>query len=237
MVVPSDHIILDEEKFLDTVRCAYEYVKTNGEAAVTIGIKPTRPEIGYGYIKYEESKNYIKRVESFKEKPSIEKAREYLEDGNYLWNSGMFVWKAERILELTKCHLKNTYDNLNEVAITLDVFEERLKDNYKRVDNISVDYAIMEKAEEIYVVLGEFGWDDLGSWNSLSRYKKSDKDDNVIDGSVIVLKCKNDIIKTQKKTYVMGAENLIIIETDNEIMILNREYVSHIKELKNYKQY
>lgn len=237
LVVPSDHIILDEDKFLDTVRGANEYVESNKDAAVTIGIKPTRPEIGYGYIKYEEGQNYIKKVESFKEKPSIEKAREYLEDGNYLWNSGMFVWKADRILELTKCHLKNTYDILSEVAVSLDGFEERLKDNYKNVDNISVDYAIMEKAEDIYVVLGEFGWDDLGSWNSLSRYKKSDKDDNIIDGSVVVLKCKNDIIKTQKKTYVMGAENLIIIETDNEIMILNREYVSHIKELKNYKQY
>ena len=101
------------------------------------------------------------------------------------------------------------------------------------LEAVSVDYGIMEKTKDIFVIPGDFGWDDLGSWNSLSRYKDTDKNNNVIDGSVAVLNCKNNIIQTNKKTYVMGVENLIIIETDNEIMIVNKDDISKIKELKN----
>lgn len=240
-VLPSDHLILDEDAFLRTLQAANDFVEFTNNSIVTLGIKPSRPETGYGYIKFEKGNTTInnmniRKVHSFTEKPSEDKAKAYIKSGEYLWNSGIFVWKTSTILGLTKSYLENTYNVLSEVAISLDNFDERLKENYYKVDNISVDYGIMEKAENIYIIPSNFGWDDLGSWNSLQRYKEKDDDNNVIEGSVVVLKSRDNIIKTSKKTYVMGAENLIIIETDNEIMILNKDHVSHIKELKNYEE-
>ena len=142
----------------------------------------------------------------------------------------MFIWKASTIIKKTQEFLPKTFEILSHTNLK---DHESIKENYSKLEAVSVDYGIMEKTKDIYVIPGDFGWDDLGSWNSLSRYKDTDKNNNVIDGSVAVLNCKNNIIQTNKKTYVMGVENLIIIETDNEIMIVNKDDISKIKELKN----
>lgn len=236
LVVPSDHLILDEKIFLNTILQAYKYVEENDLSIVTLGVKPTRAETEYGYIKYIEGENYVKKVESFKEKPSMEKAQTYINEGNYLWNCGIFLWKSKRILELTKKYLTNTYMILKEVAVSLDGFKDRLRESYKNVDSISVDYAIMEKVDHIYVIIGQFGWDDLGNWNSLTRYKHLDSNNNVIDDNVVAVKSSNNIVKTQKKLYMMGVDNLIIVETKNEIMVLNRDDISNIKILKEHRR-
>lgn len=235
VVLPSDHLILDEDKFRKNLLTGEKFIKDNEDAIVTIGIKPTRPDTGYGYIhaKGEVAKidgSSIISVESFKEKPSLELAEKYIKDKSYSWNSGMFIWKAKTIIEKTKEFLPKNYEIIKNIDFS---DEESINENYQKVDAVSVDYGIMEKADNIYVIPADFKWDDLGSWNSLSRYKDTDEDNNVIDGSVIILNSKNNIIQTNKKTYVMGVENLLVIETENEIMIVNQNDISKIKELKN----
>ena len=236
VVLPSDHLILNEDNFRRDLEFGNEFLKNKEDGVVTLGIKATRPDIGYGYIEVcSENKNFITKVKSFKEKPSHEKAREYLKTGNYMWNSGIFLWSTNTILKLVEKYVPNIYRILSEVTINKNGFcYKSLEEVYGNLESISVDYGIMEKLEDIYVIKGSFGWDDLGSWNSLSRYKDKDKNNNIIDGSVIVLNSEENIIKTNKKTYVMGIKNLIIIETDNEIMIVNQKDVSRIKELKQY---
>ena len=236
VVLPSDHLILDEENFRRDLEFGNEFLKNNNKALVTLGIKATRPDIGYGYIEVDSNSNsIISEVRSFREKPNYEKALEYVESNSYLWNSGIFLWSTKRILELFKEFLPSTYNTIREVPLGKSgYFYAKLSEVYKNVDNISVDYGIMEKTDNIYVIKSSFGWDDLGSWNSLSRYKAKDKNNNTIDGSVVVLNSKDNIIQTTKKTYVMGIQNLLVVETENEIMIVNQSDVSKIKELKQY---
>lgn len=235
-VLPSDHLILDEEKFRNAIKIGEEFIESNNEAIITIGIKPTRPDTGYGYIQtFDDDLNInkfdIKAVKSFKEKPHLSDAEIYFREKEYLWNSGMFIWKASNIIRLTKEFLPEIYEIINDININ-DISD--IKEKYTRVEPISIDYGIMEKAKNIYVIPGDFGWDDLGSWNSLSRYKDTDESNNVIDGSVAMLNSYNNIIQTNKKTYLLGIENIIIIETENEIMVANRDNISSIKELKSY---
>lgn len=239
VVLPSDHLILEEEKFREIILTGEKFINNKEEDSIlTIGIKPTRPDTGYGYIyankKILDIDNYeVLSVESFKEKPCLELAEKYIKDSSYLWNSGMFIWKAKTIINLTQKYLPNIYKYVNRM--NLDDYNS-ISENYSKLESVSVDYGIMEKANNIYVIPGDFGWDDLGSWNSLSRYKDTDRNNNVIDGSIAILNSKNNIIQTMKKTYAMGIENLIVIETDNEIMIVNKNDISKIKELKNYGQ-
>ena len=173
----------------------------------------------------------IKAVKSFKEKPNLSDAEIYFREKEYLWNSGMFIWKVSNIIRLIKEFLPKIYEIISDININ-DISD--IKEKYTEVEPISIDYGIMEKAKNIYVIPGEFGWDDLGSWNSLSRYKDTDESNNVIDGSVAMLNSHDNIIQTNKKTYLLGVENLIIIETENEIMVANRDNISSIKELKSY---
>ncbi|MBU5592485.1 mannose-1-phosphate guanylyltransferase [Clostridium sp. MSJ-4] len=237
-VLPSDHLIGEEKEFLNTLKAAESFIENNEKAILTLGMKPDRPETGYGYIKFKGIKESIdkyeiREVEKFVEKPHIEKAKEYLESGSYLWNAGIFIWKTRNILSLTEKYLTNTYELLKEVAITKEEsMEEKLKENYVKVDSISIDYGIMEKADSIYVIPASFGWDDVGSWNSVARYKDKDQDGNVLEGEVVCLKSKNNIINTCKKTFVMGVSDLVVIETENEIMILHKDEAASIRELK-----
>lgn len=236
VVLPSDHLILDEEKFRNVIKKGEKFIENNNEAIITIGIKPTRPDTGYGYIQtlsdeLSENKYDIKLVKSFKEKPCLRDAEIYFKEKQYLWNSGMFIWKSSNIIRLTKKFLPEMYEIINNININDD---KDIKEKYNDVQAISIDYGIMEKAKNIYVIPADFGWDDLGSWNSLSRYKDTDENNNVIDGRVAMLSSHDNIIQTNKKTYLLGVENLIIIETENEIMVANRDNISSIKELKSY---
>lgn len=238
-VLPSDHLIAEEEEFINTLKVAYSFVEEREDSIVTLGMKPNRAETGYGYIKFQEvekiiEKYHIRKVDKFVEKPNKEKAKAYIEEGNYLWNAGIFIWKADNILNLTKKYLNSTYSILKEIALSSEEeIDEVLKEKYCEVDSISIDYGIMEKADNIYVIPASFGWDDVGSWNSVARYKEKDLNGNVIEGEVACLNSNNNIINTQKKTYVMGIEDLIVIETDNEIMIVHKDQAANIKKLKS----
>lgn len=239
IVLPSDHLIVDEGEFLKTIKAADEFIDNNEEAIVTFGMKPNRPETGYGYIKCganEENVNSykIRNVEKFVEKPNIETAKEYLKEGNFLWNGGMFIWKCKNVLKLTKMYLAKTYEVLSEIAACREGgFEEVLEEKYPEVENISVDYGIMEKAENMYVIPCDFGWDDIGTWYSVERYRDKDEYNNVFVGDIKNIDGKNNIIVgNEKPIVVVGLSDVFVVESDDIIFVGKKEDIERIKEIK-----
>lgn len=239
IVLPSDHLIVDEDKFRETIDMGYKFIEENKDAIVTIGMKPNRPETGYGYIKIDSvtstPKNYkIHRVERFVEKPDLGRAKKYINEGNYFWNSGMFIWKCSTILKLTEKHLKKTYGVLSEIAATSEEdFEVSLNEKYPEVESVSVDYALMEKAENIYVIPSDFGWDDIGSWQAVERYRLKDSNNNICVGRTQNIDSNNNIIfSSDKRIVVIGMDNVFVVESDEAIYIGKKEKLSKIKDIK-----
>ncbi|MCM1990521.1 mannose-1-phosphate guanylyltransferase [Oceanirhabdus seepicola] len=172
LVIPSDHIIDDSHKFYEDIKNGQRYLEYNDKAIITFGIKPNRPETAFGYIRYNPHKynERIYKCEEFVEKPSLERAIEYIDKGNYLWNSGMFLFRGENIIRLSKKFLPDTFKVLTDICMYQDhEYNKILKEKYMLVDKVSIDYGIMEKYDEIYVILSEFKWDDLGSFEALRR--------------------------------------------------------------------
>ncbi len=252
-VLPSDHLIKNDERFRELLASAGKYVHQNQEAIITIGISPDRPETGYGYIKFKipEKKNSISKeaavdtdmitvipVECFVEKPSMDKALEYLNSGNYLWNGGMFIWTVDNILRLSKTYLKHTYDILRDIDLTdWESFNESCKRIYPKVEGISVDYAIMEKSKDIYVIQGDFGWDDVGSWFAVERYSLKDENNNVNKGEVTNIDAKNNmVISNGKPVVVVGTENLLVVESDDVIFVCAKDYIDNLRDIKKKVQ-
>lgn len=239
-VVPSDHLIADEDKFTNIINGAYKFIKTNNNAIITLGVVPDRPETGYGYIKYNETFSSIDNtdifsVNSFKEKPDEEKAKRYISEGNYLWNCGMFIWKASTILKLTKKYLNSTYKLLEEIACSNeDEYNATLNIKYQQIESISVDYGIMENAKEIHVIPCEFGWDDIGTWHSLERYRDQDEYHNILVGDITNLNSDNNIIiGNNKQIVIVGLHDIFVVENENMIFIGKKEHIEIIKEIKS----
>ena len=240
IILPSDHLIKFNEIFIDTLKTALEVVEKEGNLA-TIGITPNYPETGYGYINFTKSANFkdganVYEVLRFVEKPNLEKAKEYLTSGQYLWNSGMFVWKTSTILKNFKEYLPEIYEGLQKIeeSINTEKYEEVLRKEFSNLLSESIDYGIMEKAKNIYVIPGNFGWDDVGSWLSLERINRTNQDGNVINGNVISIKTKNSIIQGNKKLIAtIGLEDIIIVDTEDAILICNKDNTQEVKEVIN----
>ena len=237
-VLPSDHAINNTQEFCKTLTNAMEYIKKdNKEAIVTIGITPNRPETGYGYIKYNKKANVesIIKVEKFVEKPDLEKAKKYLDAGNYLWNAGMFIFNVDYMLKELEKNYTDSFKILNKLPKINDKeYEEKLFKNYKKCESISIDYAVMEKSENIYVIPSNFGWDDIGTWNALQRYIKPDNEKNFIKGNVKAYNSKNNVVYAgDKKIILMDVDNIFCIESDDVIIIGKKERLSEIHELRN----
>ncbi|WP_326511636.1 mannose-1-phosphate guanylyltransferase [Clostridium intestinale] len=239
-ILPSDHLVENEEEFKNKLLAAYEYTKKDKEAIVTLGMKPNRPETGYGYINLNKKIDTIRnsdiyQVNKFIEKPNYEKALEYLDAGTYLWNGGMFIWNNDSILNSIRELLPNTYDALKEVMqINEDFLQDIINENYKKVDNISIDFGVMEKVQNIYVIPSEFGWDDVGNWTSIERYSELDEKGNVFKTEGIAFESKNNIVVTNKPILLNNVKNLIVVETDEYIMISSKSKEQDIKEAKKY---
>lgn len=238
LVLPSDHLIKQNQMFVDTLKTSINVAKED-ENLVTIGITPTYPETGYGYINYGQS-NYSEKysnvyeVEKFVEKPDIEKAKEYIESGNYIWNSGMFVWKVSSIMNNFNKLLSDTYDGLMDIknSIGKDNFQDVLYNNFIKFKSESIDYGILEKASNIYTIPGTFGWDDVGSWLALERISKTNEYGNAVTGNVITIETKNSIINgTNKLIAAVGVEDLIIVDTDDAILICSKESTQDVKKV------
>lgn len=230
IVAPSDHVISDKQAFLGLLNNAVELAKDN--FIVTLGIVPDKPETAYGYIKAitidQQNLNYYK-VDKFVEKPSIEKAEVYLEEGNYYWNSGIFVFKAQVILEEMKKYCPDLFDILQTINFknkSLD-FEE-----YSNLPEISIDYAVMEHSDKLVVLPADVGWSDLGSWNYV--YESSDKDDdnNFVYGNVLNLSTKNSIVYgSDRLVATIGLDNMVVVNTEDATLICPLDRTQEVKNV------
>lgn len=232
-VFPSDHYIVDEKGFQKILLQAINTAETTN-SIVTIGIKPTFPSTGYGYIKSCEGKNNVYKIDKFEEKPNLEKAKEYLADGNYYWNSGMFIWKVSVIIEAFKRFLPRIYNSLNKVSKKFDTDEgDRLiNEIYPKLDSISVDYGIMERTDDALVISGDFGWNDVGSWDALGAIFPSDENGNIIKADYIGIDTNECIVYGDKKLITtVGLRDLVIVDTDDAIMVCNKDKAQDVKQI------
>jgi mannose-1-phosphate guanylyltransferase len=243
VVLPADHQIGEPEKFISILKTA-ETKAQDGENLVTIGIKPDRPETGYGYIEFdkESTEMYddreVKRVNQFREKPDLKTARQFIYSGNFLWNSGMFIWQASTILNQFEKHLPSVHDELEKLtpAIGNDDQEEAISTFYHGCPSISVDYGIMEQADTVYVVPGEFGWNDVGTWKAMYDLRSKDQDGNVVQTeNLTVAEAENNLIQSNsdKMIALVGVENLAVVETDNAILVCNLDEAQGVKDVVN----
>lgn len=240
IVLPSDHLIKDEECFRNIAIKSHEFVEKNNEAIVTLGMRPNRAETGYGYIKYNEqiTKNNdinIFKVDRFVEKPNEEKAKKYLDDGSYLWNGGMFLWKTSNILAEIQKYSPNTYEALHKISeVSESNLQEFINENYHKTESISIDYAVLEKSKNIYVIPSEFGWDDIGTWKSVERYKEKDINNNIIEGNARVIESTSNIaINNGKRVVMIGIDDVMTLETEDSIYIVNKEYMDNLRDYQN----
>lgn len=240
MVLPSDHLIKYNSMFLNTLKDAAETAKESTNL-VTIGITPDYPETGYGYIKFNPliCNGRAFAVDRFVEKPSLEVAKEYVANEEYLWNSGMFVWKISSILHKIETCLPETYQGLKLISEAIGTSEENavLEKEFNNFSSISIDYGILEKSKDIFTVPGTFGWDDVGSWLAVERIKKSNEFGNVVNGNVITIESKNCIIEAGHKLIAtVGITDLIIVDTEDALLICDKESAGEIKKvLENLK--
>ena len=241
IVVPSDHLILEQDKFVETINSAIQFASENA-ALLTIGIKPTRPETGYGYIQTSiRAEGYGKnlyKVKTFTEKPNLELAKVFIETGEFFWNSGIFVWSVNSIIDAFTQHLPDIQNSFNEIISYLGTSDEasKIERVYSECRNISVDYGILEKASNVYVICSEFGWSDLGTWGSL--YQNSPKDTNgnaIASSNVITYDVKNSIINvpSDKLVIVQGLEDYIVVESENILLICKKSDEQEIKRFQN----
>ncbi len=234
VIAPSDHWIDDENKFLRNIETAF-IASAKSDILMTLGIKPSNPNTGYGYIQYQ-GKNEIKEVINFTEKPNLEKAKEFLAEGNYLWNAGIFVWSTQSILKAFKQSLPKMealFEVGNHVWNT-DFEDDFIEDNYLKAESISIDFGIMEKANNVKVLPVDFGWNDLGTWGSLYHKLSKDKAENaVVNAKAIFRNSSNNIIRTQKGKHVViqGLDNFIVVEKDNILLICPKDQEQDIKQI------
>ncbi len=241
VVAPADHIILKEDAFRTDIRTALAFT-ANQEVLVTLGIKPSRPDTGYGYIQYvtdtEETTpttqpELPRRVKTFTEKPQLELARQFVESGEFVWNAGIFVWNVQSICKAFDACLPSLADtfSLGESVYYTPQEQAFVDTAYAHCKSISIDNGVMEKAQNVYVVLSDFGWSDLGTWKSLHEASGKDDNQNVIDGRVMLYDTRNCIIKTpgNRLVAINGLDGFIVAEFDNVLMICRKEDEQKVK--------
>ena len=234
-VLPSDQLIKDEKGFLDTLKIANDFVSDNDEAIVTIGITPDRPETGYGYIKYDKSdKNAVVKVDRFVEKPDLEKAKQYLESKEYLWNAGMFIFNVKYMLKELENNYNKTFKLLQQLPSIYDEnYGKILNEIYPESENISIDYAVMEKSKNIYVISSNFGWDDIGTWKSLERYIEKDENDNISKGNIEFSNSTNCIAYgDNKRVILIDVDDLYVIEGKDTIIVCKKNNIDKAKSFR-----
>lgn len=235
-VLPSDHLIKNEETFLNILKDADNFVNNNNESIVTIGINPDRPETGYGYIKYNKQENQkFEKVEKFVEKPDIEKAKQYVQSKEYLWNAGMFIFNVNYMLKELKNNYNSTYELFKKLPnIDDENYEKSLKEIYPQCEKISIDYAVMEKSQNMYVVPADFGWDDIGTWKSLERYINKDVNNNILKGNNIeYLNSSNcTVYGENKRVILIDVQDLFVIDGEDTIIVCKKDSVDKARNFR-----
>lgn len=239
VVTPSDHIVTDETEFRRIIGLCMDFTE-DSDAIVTLGMKPNRPETGYGYIRADLSMSSLRqkeifRVDKFKEKPDYDTAKEYIKDSSYFWNAGIFIWSVSTIVNAFRVYqpaIAKIFENLTPVYGTAEE-QARIDAVYPECENISVDYAIMERVEEIFVCPADFGWSDLGTWGSLQMQTKRDLYGNSLIGhNIQMYESHNCIVHTlqQKQVVIQGLDNYIVAEKDGILLICKLEEEQRIKQ-------
>ncbi len=241
LALPADHIITDVEEYQRVLRLAIEVAEDSGHP-VTMGIQPAWPETGYGYIQYvdeDDGKNKyfsrsVYRAKTFAEKPNLETAEKFLASGDFLWNSGMFVWRVDVILHEIKTHLPELYEGLMKLdgVLGTDKFASTLELVYGLVRGISIDYGVMEKAQNVLVIKGEFGWSDVGSWDEVYRIAKKDGKGNFVSGKVILRDTSNSLVYSEDTLVTtIGLDDIIVISTEDAVLICRKGKSQEVKEI------
>jgi len=236
IVAPADHLILDQDKFLDTCEEALSFANRLN-ALVTMGITPTYPNTGYGYIQHEdkETTDSIYKVKTFTEKPNLELAKTFLASGDFLWNSGIFIWKLNCILEAFQKYLPEMYELFatDENKLNTDKEAAAIETLYALCTNISIDFGIMEKASNVYVIPSSFGWSDLGTWNSAWENMEKDYWENAVAGNkVMMMDARKCVVHAPKEKLIVvqGLDNFIVVDTKDVLLICERDKEQAIKE-------
>ena len=233
LVLPSDHLIGYENIYIKTLKKAIKTAE-EGKNLVTIGITPTYPETGYGYINFGEESGDAYKVERFVEKPDLPTAKKYLASGKYLWNSGMFVWKTSSIMDNMQTLMPDIYEGALRIGESYGTpdFEETLVKEFTAFRSESVDFGIMEKASDIYTIPGSFGWDDVGSWLAVERINETDDDKNYFDGDVISVDSKRTTVCAGKRLVAaIGTRDIIIVDTDDVLLVCSKNNTQDVKKV------
>jgi len=238
IVLPADHIILDEQKFILTLRDAVAFAEQKS-ALVTIGIEPKRPETGYGYIQVDDSKVEMNvcKVLTFAEKPNYNTAVRFIESGDFFWNSGIFIWKVKTILDEIKLFMPDLFEGLSAIRDNINSpdYENTLTTVYGQVRNISIDYGVMEKSEKVYLTKGSFNWSDVGSWEAVYQLSEKDEDGNVVVGSTYLdLVHDSYIYSPGKFTAVIGLDNIVVINNDDALLVCKMDKSQDVKKVIDY---
>ena len=235
IVTPADALVLKTDIFADTIRAALAF--TDGsDAIVTIGIRPTRPETGYGYIHAEQARiGAIVKVSEFKEKPDLVTAKAYLEDGSYFWNAGIFVWNVQKISKELSVNAPGIWEMMDRIAPSFytDGEPAALAEWFPLCEKISIDYAVMEKSRSIYVIAEDLGWSDLGSWGSIMTHLQADSEGNAVVGEdVRLFECKDCLVHVpgEKTVVIQGLEGYVVVEADRRLLVCRLSEEQRIKE-------
>jgi mannose-1-phosphate guanylyltransferase len=236
VVSPSDHLILGENAFLEIIKKAVDQARAD-EKLITLGIKPTRPETGYGYIQYHTEKSFAKKVKTFTEKPELSLAKKFLESGDFVWNAGIFIWSVQAIAKAIQLHLPEMAEVFEEVRSRLGTSHEKeaISAAYPQCKSISIDYGVMEKASNVYVCLGDFSWSDLGSWASIHEISQKDDDNNVIRANALTYDTRNCMIKgsEDKLLVVQGLNGYLVGEFGNVIIVCEKDKEEQFRRFVN----
>ena len=241
VVAPSDHIILKEEAFVEAIEECLDFT-ANQDVLLTLGIRPSRPDTGYGYIQFIDDKsdriNKISRVKTFTEKPNLDMAKFFLQTGEFLWNAGIFVWNVNAIMKAFDEHLPEMAAIFRDGDGKYDTpaEEEFIKTAYEQCTNISIDFAVMEKARNVHVMSAEFGWSDLGTWGSLYDHIRHDENENAVVGKHVMLydssRCIVNVPK-DKLVVLQGLEDYIVVESDNILLVCRKNDEQQIRQFVN----
>lgn len=237
VTIPSDQYIDDDKKYVELIEKATNFLENN-DAIVTIGINPSHPDTGFGYIEEgEEVENNLYKVRSFKEKPSLEVAKKYVKNGGYLWNAGMFIYKLSTMMHAFQKYMPEQYETLDNLfKLPKLEFYQNYATTFASLEKISIDYGVMEKADNIYVTKGTFEWDDLGSWLAIDRHHQKDENGNIAKrAKVLNYNTKNTtIVSSTKKMFVtIGLEDMVIVNTNDVILIAKKDHIDEVKDVVN----
>lgn len=238
-VWPSDHVILKEKEFSDKMNLAFSHAE-KGDALITLGIQPTRPDTGYGYIEvnHKDGAEAIEKVVQFKEKPDLDTAQKYLDAGNYFWNAGIFIWSVSAVIEAFKNNAPSILEVLGKDNSKYNTAEEQtyIDEVYPNTEKISVDYALLERSKNVYTIPADIGWSDLGTWNSLHAYLEKDAQHNVMQGTILnASDCEDNFIRLPKtkKAVIKGLKNMIVIDEGDVLLIYPKDQEQEIKTVRN----